>query len=140
MHDGHLGISLSSVTRSMALSRPTTLDDHNVGNHMTGTFVQSSVDLPHIVLLLAFSKRKETETLWVEIGVDSKDVQNNSGGASIVSCSDNVSIADDGDKLSLVVVLELGKRVDRLSKGRFALCVTRDLADDELVLGFRRSS
>lgn len=114
MHQDHLGVSLSSVSRTMSLAWLSHLDDNDVRDDVAGAFVESSVDLPHVVLLLTFSEREEAERFRIEVGIDSEDVEDDSRRGSVVSGSDDHSVAEDDDELPLVVVLESSQRVDGL--------------------------
>ena len=99
--------------------------------------IQSRVHLAVVQLLRAFTNRLEQQRLGVQLRVDTKDIQNDSRGCTIVTTTDDVSVTDNEDELPFVVVLESRERVDRTPKGVFTLSVTRHLAKDKLVLHFR---
>ena len=101
---------------------------------MTFKLVETRVDFSVVELLGSLSDGLEQQRLWVQLRVDSEDVEDDSRGRSIVSTSDDVSVAENEHELPLVVVLESRERVERPSKGFLSLGVAGDLADDELVL------
>ena len=91
------------------------------------------------MLLLTFSEREEAERFRIEVGIDSEDVENDSRRRSVVSGSDDHSVAEDDDEFPLVVVLESSQRVDGLLERILSFGVAGNLADEELVVILRRS-
>lgn len=92
------------------------------------------------MLFRTFPKREETERFSVDVRVSSEDIQHDTRRRLIISCTNNHTIANDEQKLALVVVLGLRKRVDRLPKRSGAFRITRDLTNNELVVILRRTS
>ena len=104
---------------------------------MTFELVQPRVNLPVVDLLRAFTNGLEHQGFRVQLRVDTEDVKNNTRSRTVVAASDNVTVADDEEKLPLVVVVQRGQRVDRATQGLLAFRVTRDLAEHELVQHLR---
>lgn len=111
-----------------------TRSERNSRNDVTFELVETRVDLSVVELLGSFSDGLEEQRLWIQLRVDSEDIEDDSRSRSIVSTSDDVSVAENEHELPFVVVLESRERVERSSKGFLSLGVAGDLADDELVL------
>ena len=100
-------------------------------------FVEAGIYFAVVESLCALADRLEEQRLRVELRINAQDVENDTRSRAIVATADDVAIADDEDELALVVVLKASERVDRAPERFFALRVTRDLAQDELVLQLR---
>ena len=100
-------------------------------------FVEAGIYFAVVEGLCALADRLEEQRLRVELRINAQDVENDTRSRAIVATTDDVAIADDEDELALVVVLEASERVDRAPERFFALRVTRDLAQDELILQLR---
>ena len=101
---------------------------HDVGDDVAARLMQARVDLGHVVLLVAVADREEAERLGVDGRVGAEDVEHDLGRRAVVARTDNHAVADDHEELALVVVLELGERVDARPQRLLALGVARDLA------------
>lgn len=101
--------------------------------------VEPRVDLSVVELARSFTDRLEQQGLWVKFGIDSEDIEDDTRGRPVVAATDDVAVADDKDQLSLVVIVEGGKRVDGPSERFFAFGITRHLAEYKLVLKLGRS-
>ena len=104
---------------------------------MSLEFVEAGIDFAVVESLCTLADRLEEQRLWVKLRVDAQDVEDDARSCAIVATTNDVAIADDEDELALVVVLKASERVDRAPERFFALRVTRDLAQDELVLQLR---
>ena len=104
---------------------------------MAFELIQTRVHLAIVELLRPLADGLVQEWLRIELRVDSKDVEDNTGRGAVVTSSDDVPVAYDEDKLPLVVVVQRGQRVDRATQGLLAFRVTRDLAEHELVQHLR---
>ena len=104
---------------------------------MAFELIQTRVHLAIVELLRPLADGLVQEWLRIELRVDSKDVEDNTGRGAVVTSSDDVPVADDEDQLALVVVVEVRERVDGTAERVLALGITRHLANDELVLQLR---
>ena len=74
--------------------------------HTTINLIQSTPNLSIIQLLRALSYRFEHERIRIDSLIYSKDVEDNARCRSIVTTSNDHSVANDEEKLSFVVVGE----------------------------------
>lgn len=95
--------------------------------------IQTGVNLPVVQLLRTLTNRLEQERLRIKLRVDTENIQDNARRGTVVTATDNIAVADDEDELSLVVVVQIGERVDGTPERIFAFSITGNLAQDELV-------
>lgn len=139
MHQDHLRIPFTSISRLRSFTRLANLDNDHVGNDVTRAFVQSSIDFAHVVLLRPLAQRLETERLGIEVRIHSEDIQDDGWRSLFVTETLDISVTNDHEKLSFVIVLESDKRVDCSSQRLFSFGVAWDLTDDKLVVILRSS-
>ena len=139
MHQCHLGITLSSIAGTLSFRRLANLGQDKVGHDVTGALVQARVDLAHVVLLHPLSQRVEAQGLWVQIRIRAEDVKHDARCRAVISGTDDHTVADDKQQLALIVILELGQRVDSSPQRVFSFGIARNLADNELVVIFWRT-
>ena len=104
---------------------------------MTLELVQTGIHLAIIQRPAAFTDTLEQERFWIQLGIDSEDVQHNPGGGAVITASDDVAIADDKYELALVIVVECSQGVDGPTERVFALSIARHLTKYEFVLKLR---
>lgn len=102
---------------------------------MTLKLIESTVNLAVIQLLRAFANRLKQKRFRVELRIDAEQVKDDSWRRTVVTGTDNVTVAKEEDELALVVVVECCEGIDCLAKRLLALSVTGDLTDDKLVQG-----
>ena len=107
---------------------------------MTLELVQSRVNLAVVESFGAFADRLEEQRLRIELGVNTKNVGDDTGSRPIVAATCDITVTDDEDKLPLVIVIQGCKGVDSSTERILPLRVTWHLADNELVLQFGRSA
>jgi hypothetical protein len=107
-HEQNLRITLATVTRlSLGLLRLlSNLDDDDVGNNVALKLVETRVNLAVVELLTARADRLERKGRRINLGINTKNVENNLGGGTIITLTNDNTIANDTDELALVVVLE----------------------------------
>ena len=103
---------------------------------MTFELVETGVDLAVVESLHTLSNRLHPERLRIQLRVDAKDVEDDAGCGAVVASTNNVTVADDEDELSLIVIVESRKRIDRTPQRLLAFGVTRNLTENELVEHF----
>ena len=72
---------------------------------MTFKFVQPGVDLAVVECLHSFTDRLEHQWLRIKLGIDSKDVEDNSRCCAIISTSYNIAITYNEKKFPFIVVI-----------------------------------
>jgi hypothetical protein len=139
LHQKNLGITLSTVTRlRLPLFRLLANLDHNDIRHdVTLVFIETGVDLAVVELFTSLAERLARQCRWVHLWINSENVQNDLRGGTVISATNNHTVTNDEDQLSLVVILQSSERVETLAKIVLTLSVSRNHADDELVLGSR---
>lgn len=75
--------------------------------------IQTRIDFAIIELPRSFADRFEKEGFWVKFGINTKKIQNNTWRGSIISTSNDISIADDEQEFTFVIVLQSCQRVYR---------------------------
>ena len=80
------------------------------------------------------TQRYETQRLRIVVGIRTKDVQDDPRSRSVVAGADDVAITDDENQFALVVILELSNGIDGMARRSPSFRVTRNLANDELVV------
>ncbi|KAI6776066.1 hypothetical protein HG530_000011 [Fusarium avenaceum] len=140
-HEENLRVTLSTVTRlSLGLFRfLANLDDDDIGNNVAFKLVKAGVNLAVIKLLTAGANRFEGEGRRINLGVNSKNIENDLGRGTIVTLTNDDTITNNANKLALVIVLESCQRVQSVSKRVLALSVDGNLANDKFVLRGRAS-
>lgn len=98
--------------------------------------IQARIHLRIIQLPTPLADTLEQQRLRIELRINPKNIQDDPRGRPIIARPNNISVADDEDKLALVVVVEDGERVDCAFEGFFAFGIAWDLADDEFVEEF----
>lgn len=139
VHEKHLRVSFTTVTRARPFGRLANLDDNEVRDDMARALVETRVDFTHVVLLGTFTKRREAEWLGIQVRVCAENVEDDPGGGAIVTGTNNHTITDNQEKLAFIVILHLGQRVNRPAKRAIVLSVARNLANNEFIVVFRRT-
>ena len=132
-HEDHLGISLTTVTGTRDLRRLADLDDDHEGDNVTLDFVQTRVDLTHVVLLHTLTKSLKAEGLGVDSLRDTKNIQNNARGRPVVTLSDNHTVTNNDKKLTLIIILHARKRIDGTAQRVLVFGIGGNHTHDELV-------
>ena len=103
---------------------------------MTLKLIETGVNFTVVDLPRAFTDRLEQKRLRIELGINTEDIKDDTRSCAIVTGTNDVSVTDEEHKLSLIIVVESGKRIDRTTQGLFTLSVTGNLTDDEFVQHF----
>lgn len=107
---------------------------------MSFEFIQPRVDLAVVECLQSLTNRFEQQWFGINLGINSKDIEDNPRRRAIVSASYNITITYNEEELAFIIVIQRGQGINSASKRFFVLGVTRYLAKDELVLQFRVAS
>ena len=95
VHEDHLRVTLTTVTRARLLAWLATLHDDKVWNDVSSDFIQTREDLAHVVLFRALAKREEAEGLRIDVGVSTEDFKHDTGRGHVVARTDDHTVADD---------------------------------------------
>jgi len=95
--------------------------------------VETRIHLSIIDRARTFPDGLEKQGLWIEFGIHTKDIKDDSGRWLFVTATDDQTIADNEKKFPLVVIVESGEGVDGTPQGIFAFRIARNLTDDKLV-------
>jgi hypothetical protein len=132
-HDDHLGVTLTTVTGSLNLGRLSDLHEHHERHDVSLHLVQSGIYLAHVVPLLSFSQRLKAQRLGINRLRNTQDIEDNPRGRAIVSLTDNHTVTNNNQQLTLVIVLHLCDGIDGTPQRFFVLSVGGHLTHDELV-------
>ena len=137
MHEKHLRISFITISRTAALSRLAKFHNDQVWHDMSCALIRAGVDLANVVLLGSFTEGHEIERFRIQIRISPQNIEDKARGWTIVTRTNNYSIANKEQQLAFVFILDLSEEVDDLAQGSTTFSVTRHLTDDELVMVFR---
>ncbi|KAL0769411.1 hypothetical protein CaCOL14_008719 [Colletotrichum acutatum] len=132
-HNDHLRITLATVTGAGHLGRLANLDDNHERDNVTLDFVQTRVDLAHVVLLLTFTERLEAEGFGVDGIGNTQNVEHDARRRLVVALTDNHTVADNDEELALIVVMHAGDGINGTAKSLLVFGVGGNLAHDKLV-------
>ena len=150
VHQQNLTVTFSAITRLGPFCRLSDLDyDHipigavslkrmrdlrvHSRDDVSLELVETGIHLSVIDCTGTFPDGLEKQRLWVEFGIHAKDIEDDPGRWLFVPAADDHAVADDEQKLPLVVVVESGEGVDCATQGIFAFRITRNLADDKFI-------
>ena len=72
-------------------------------------FIETGVNFTVVDLPRAFTNRLEQKGLRIKLGINTKDIKDDTRSCAIVTSTNDVSVADEEHKLSLIIVVEGGK-------------------------------
>lgn len=100
---------------------------------MTLKLVQTRVDLAVVELTRTLANGLVQKRLRIKLRVHTKNIEDDARRCAVVTCTDDVTVADDKDQLPLVIVVQRSEGVDGTPERLFAFGVARDLAQHEFV-------
>src|SRR5690606_5039464 len=103
MHQQHLRISFTTITRPTPLRRLPNLHNNQIRHNMSTALVQPRIDLAHIMLLRSLSQTHKAQRLRVEIRISTKNIKHNTRRRPVVPTTNNHTIANDQQKLALII-------------------------------------
>ncbi|TFK16673.1 hypothetical protein FA15DRAFT_412493 [Coprinopsis marcescibilis] len=101
------------------------------------TLIQPTIHLSHIMLLRLLSQTHKAQRLRVQIRIHPKNIQHNPRRRPIIPTPHNHPIANDQQRLALIIILELRQTINRPPQTPIPLRIARHLADHKLVMVVR---
>jgi hypothetical protein len=98
---------------------------------------ETTVHLAVVECFGAFACVLEKKRLGVDFGIHAGDVEGKPRRCAIATTTNDITLTDDEDELTLVIVVEGGEGVDCSGKEILAFHVTGNLAQHELMLELR---
>ncbi|CAF3504264.1 unnamed protein product [Fusarium graminearum] len=132
-HENHLRVSLTTVTGTSDFRRLANLDNDHEGDNVTLDFVETRVDLTHVVLLHTLTKSLEAEGFGVNSLRDTKNIKDNARRRPVVTLTDNHTVTNNDKELALIIVLHAGKRIDSTAQRVLVFGISGNHTHDELV-------
>jgi hypothetical protein len=87
--------------------------------------------------LRALANRFEHQRFRISCGVNAKDIENDGRCWPFITTTDDVPITNDKNQIPLVVIVQTSKGIDCATKRVLSFCVTRNLAQYELIQQLR---